>query len=111
MVLFVAALLTGSDVFLRILIKRPLAPRSAEIIGLPLVFGFSGGCLGINFHTTYGIDYCIRHTIYPFLLKFQKIDFFSEAKITKSIGTTATLTGRLLQQIFGLEIGVYHLGA
>ena len=107
----VAALLTGTDILLRIFIKRSLASWSAEIISLSLVVGLSGSRLGVNFHTTDGIDYCIRHTISPFILKFQKIDFFSEAKITKSIGTTATLTGRLLQQTFGLEIGVYHLGA
>ena len=43
------------DIFFRFCVKGPFASGRAEIIGLPLVFRFTGSSFGVNIHTTYGI--------------------------------------------------------
>ena len=44
-------------IFFRLLVELFFASGRAEIIRLPIVFGFVGGCLGVDVHAAYGIFY------------------------------------------------------
>jgi hypothetical protein len=72
----VLVVLLRLEVFFWICIEFPFASSRAEIIRLPLVFGFASGGLGINVHATYRIFYhnevlsWIRMTqLYSFFIK------------------------------------------
>lgn len=58
----------AAHVVRRILVKRSLAARGAEIVGHTAILGFTGGCPFVHFHTAYWVD---SHSGYSFHLDIQ----------------------------------------
>jgi hypothetical protein len=66
--LVMMSVLTLTDILGGLFVKRLFASWGAKVVRLSLIFGRAGRGLGINFHSTYGVFYCICHTILSFPL-------------------------------------------